>query len=290
MSNELKGAINFGMSFMVRMSIITFIALAVFTSADTTAGTNWDDVKDDIALAAYATDFPVEVLTSVAYIESSFRKEVKADGSSASGLNQITKATWAYLIEKYGPDYQLPSDTSPFDPRANSIMAAMYLTEIGDIMSHRLKREVTPLEMYLGYKFSPYRAVKMLRVKSSTPLIDFYPSASNRNLAVYYKEDGSARTIKDVMNMFKTRMEYATKTYGEEALASVKDLKEFEFLPFRYALEQAAIDCIYEEPEKEPYSIANTHIVKESLDVPGELLASYKNYPSSGRTFNGFFI
>ena len=290
MSKELIGALEFGMSFMVRMSIITIIALSVFTSADSTASTNWNDVKDDISLAAYATDFPVEVLASVAYIESSFRKDVKAKGSSAGGLNQITKATWSYLIEKYGPDYQLPLDTSPFDPRANSIMAAMYLTEINDIMSHRLKREVTPLEMYLGYKFSPYRAVKMLRVKPTTPLLDFYPAAAKRNNAVYYNENGSPRTIKDVIDMFKVRMDYAIDTYGEEATVAVNDLNEFEFLPFRYAMEGGVEDCSMEEPIEEPYSIANVHIVKESLDVPGDDLANYKNYPSSGRTYNGFFI
>lgn len=292
--NTMKKAAKFGMDFGIKMSGLLVLFLITMFQANAYASTNWNKVKDDISLAAYLTDFPAEELAAVAFVESSFRVKVKSPGSSASGLTQITSATWDYLLEKYGPDFNIRKGTSPFDPRANSIMAAMYLTEIKDIMSYRLKRETTLIETYLGYKFSPYRAVRMLQSNPNTPLLEFYPEAAERNEAVYYHKDGSLKTIADVKLMFKKRLGFAKKTYGASAIAGVTELKHFEFMPFQYAMEKGVVDCVPEGKmnEESLFSKIKRKVlatVSNSVEPINGLIA-YNPKPTSGREYNGFLI
>lgn len=290
----LSKAVKFGIDFAVKVFALLLLFKLTFAPALASANENWVKVKDDISLAAYLTEFPAEELAAVAFVESSFRAKAKAKGGSAKGITQITSSTWNYLLEKYGPDYHLRSDISPYDPRANAIMGAMYLTEIKDIMSHRLKREVTLLETYLGYKFSPYRAVRMLRAKESTSLLTFYPAAADRNQAVYYHKDGSLKTIGDVKAMFKKRLGFATKSYGEEANEGVAELKRIEFLQYANALTQGPKDCAAPEPEPEIdlfKEIRDAHIASIGpMAQPVTLKLAYCLEPTSGREWNGFLI
>lgn len=292
--NAMKKAATFGIDFAIKLFGLLFLFLITTFQSNAYANTNWNKVKDDISLAAYLTDFPAEELAAVAFVESSFRVKAKSPGSSASGLTQITSPTWAYLLEKYGPDFNIKEGTSPFDPRANSIMAAMYLTEIKDIMSYHLKRETTLIETYLGYKFSPYRAVRMLKSNPNTPLLYFYPEAAERNEAVYYHKDGSLKTIADVKLMFKKRLSFAKKTYGESAIAGVTELKHFEFIPFQYAMEKGAVDCTADDKmnNESLFSKIKRKVVETincSIEPINDLMA-YNPKPTSGREYNGFLI
>lgn len=290
----LSKAVKFGIDFAVKMFGLLLLFKLTFVPALASANENWDKVKGDISLAAYLTEFPAEELAAVAFVESSFRARAKVKGGSAKGITQITSPTWNYLLEKYGPDYHLRSDVSPYDPRANAIMGAMYLTEIKDIMSHRLKREVTLLETYLGYKFSPYRAVRMLRAKESTSLLTFYPAAADRNQAVYYHKDGRLKTIGDVKAMFKKRLGFATKNYGEEANEGVVELKRIEFLQYANALLRGPKDCAAPEAESvidHFERIRNAHFASIGPMVrPVTHTLAYHLNPTSGREWNGFLI
>lgn len=288
-----------------RAMCITLLIIAGFSTAH--ANNYWNEVKDDIVSASQLTDFDVTELTSVAYVESSFRATVKSKGSSAQGLMQITGPTAAYLIERYGADFGIDENANLLDPRVSAILGSFYLMEIRDIMENRLKRKVTTTEMYLGYKFSPYRAVRMLRQRSTTLLVDFYPEAAERNQSVYYKQDGEPRTVREVYSMFDKRIKGALKKYGEVANALFVAAEEKEFEPYLAAYEQGQVDCNRNSHllAKVKYEFeealagfrlgvtSNSVTLKEDTYTDSSYLNetySISLGKPSGRTYNGFFV
>ena len=211
----------------------------------------WNDVKTNVAEAAHVTNMDVQELAAVGYLESSFRPSVKAKRGSAVGLMQITKPTWRHLVKTYGEAYDITMSSSRKDPTVNAIMAAAYLKESRTIMEKRMGRKVTTLEVYLGHKFGPYRATNLLKTKRYVKLVDFYPGAASRNHSVYYNDNGTAKTIGDVIAMFDKRLRRALDKYGDLAVAELAKVKAREFAPFALAALSGETECIRTLPNPE---------------------------------------
>lgn len=193
--------------------LITLLMLLISTPAFAA----WEDVKNTIAEVAIETNYPVENLAAVSYLESSFRASVTAEVGTATGLMQITRPTWNHLVKTYGKIRGVTTKDLRTDPRANSLMGVEYIKENDAIMTNALGRKLSLFETYMGYKFGPHRAVRFLRASNSTPLIEFYPTAAKYNPAVYFHEDGTMRTVGEVKSMFRNRVSKALSLYARKA-------------------------------------------------------------------------
>lgn len=279
-----------------------FMLLLLFPFTLMAGESNWDKVKGDIALVAHITDFSPTEISAVAFVESSFRANVGSSTSSAKGLMQITSATAKHLLEKYGEDFGIEEDADIMDPRINLLMGTMYLTEIRDIMSYRMGREVSIVETYLGYKFSPYRATRMLKTRDSLTLASFYPEAAKRNQSVYYKSNGEARTLGEVKGMFAKRLNRAMAKYGPEVEMLIVGIRAVHYLPYKRAAEQGMIDCNIDtiqiaQAVKDFNRFVNEHIGTYVTNlvkhVESNLVASRHLNPllmPTGKTYNGFYV
>ena len=269
--------------------IFTIILVSLMPKAS--ANTNWDFVKEDIVLASHDTDFDVGELAAVAFVESSFRPTISAAKGTATGLMQITEPTARHLLDTYGLAYGLELDSDLHDPYVSALLGAMYLTEIRDIMRGRLGREPELIDVYLGYKFSPYRAVRMLQANPNSTLISFYPEASSRNKSVYYKRNGKARTIGEVKSMFENRLLSAYNRYYAEASYLLTLLKVDVFNDHKTG------DCGVKENIIELAEIilnesTRSFLLVESAPVyvEGTMTNNLAPCAPSGKKYHGFYV
>ena len=276
------------------------IALILLLSVACPVDAAWRDVKEIVAMASIATNVPSGELATVGYLESSFRPSVKSKHGSATGLMQITKPTWDYLVRTYGSAYDITKVTLPTDPRANSIMAALYLKENRVIMERRLKRNISVLELYLGHKFGPERATRLLTADGDRTLLDFYPGAASRNKQVYYHTGGVPKTINEVKHMFELRVSRAYQKYAGLALLEVAKVKAAVFTKYQLAYSRGAKDCVATNPSPTEILAAlatvttGTYLHSATVVETGEYnMFTYIGFAggyTSGKRFNGYLV
>ena len=107
-------------------------------------------VQGAINEASKVSGVPVEMLRDIAYVESGFNPNAKNSESSASGLFQITGGTWDYLMGKYKNTLGLSGTENRFDPRANSLLGAMYVKENYNLIKGS-KDNINSTDLYMAH-------------------------------------------------------------------------------------------------------------------------------------------
>lgn len=185
-------------------------------------------VRLAIANAAQATGIDFGYLLGEARLESSLDPSARARTSSAAGLYQFTRATWLNTLEAHGARHGLgwagqaiergriddPAARSRildlrYDPQASALMAAELARENRDRLLGKLGREPEPAELYLAHFLGLDGAIKFLGALDSNPdqsASDLFPQAAAANRAVFFDQDGAARSLEQVMGLMRSRL------------------------------------------------------------------------------------
>lgn len=198
--------------------LLALVSLTTFTAtASISTDSNWDKNKSIIIDAAIASGTSPKLLSATGALESGFVASAKNKrGSSAKGMFQITKRTSNHLIRTYGSSLGIGKNPNIYNASVNAKLSGAYLEEVRVLMEKKLGRPVTLAENYLGYKFSPDRASRMIKAKKSRRMVDFYPGGAKGNAKIYY-DRGRARSVGEVINLLTARINGAMKNYGTEA-------------------------------------------------------------------------
>jgi hypothetical protein len=179
--------------------------------------------------ASASTGMDFSYLMAQAARESSFDPNAKATTSSAHGLYQFVEQTWLSVFKDHGAEYgygDLASKVSTDadghmvvkdaslkkqilglrkDPQLSAEMAAEHASDNQAIMQKKLGRQVTGTDLYLAHFLGVQGATKFLKNMKSDPTAsaaDLFPAAADANNAVFYKDDGSAKSLTDVYQSF----------------------------------------------------------------------------------------
>ncbi len=177
------------------------------------------EVQTALRDASNKTGVSFDFLLSKAYKESSFRKDVQASTSSASGLFQFIKSTWMSMVKTYGHECGLGKHKAALqqgkcspelqhqilalrnDPKLSSFMAAKLTQENTSILKQKIGREPTNKELYLAHFMGPSSAGKFInhlqKTPSSIPCSDFKQCAL-ANQGVFKNASGGDRSYKEV--------------------------------------------------------------------------------------------
>lgn len=198
--------------------LIILTSLTTFTAtASVSTDTNWAKNKSIIIDAAIASGASPKLLSATGAVESGFIASAKNKrGSSAKGMFQITAPTSRHLVKTYGKTLGIGKKPDIYSATVNAKLGGAYLEEVRMEMEAKLGRPVTLAENYIGYKFSPDRAVRMIKGKKSKRMVDFYPGGAKGNAKIYY-DKGRARSVGEVMNLLTARINKAMNNYGTEA-------------------------------------------------------------------------
>lgn len=194
-----------------------------------------EPMRNAIARAAQKTGADFEYLMAQANIESSFNPSAKAPTSSAAGLYQFINSTWLNTLDKHGESLGLgevadmiqirggkakitdPSKRGAimalrYDPQASALMAGALANDNRAALSSFLGREPSHGELYLAHFAGAPGAKEMLSELKSNPAsiaAAILPGAARANRSMFYKADGSARTVGEFMELIRTKVENA---------------------------------------------------------------------------------
>jgi Transglycosylase SLT domain len=161
-----------------------------------------------------------ELITTTIYKESTFRPQAKHRKSSAAGLMQLMPSTARSMITKYGKELGVKHGANLYDPVVSMKLGVAYLHDVRTVVEGRIKRKASDAEIYLAYKYSPERAVKMIRHRGNHRMVDFYPAAAAGNPKDYF-HNGRALTITQTKAKIASGFRTAKKYYGPKIAKDV---------------------------------------------------------------------
>ncbi|MDZ3831863.1 MAG: transglycosylase SLT domain-containing protein [Sphingopyxis sp.] len=195
-------------------------------------------VMNAVQTAAARTGIDFNYLFDVARVESGYNPRAQASTSSARGLFQFTRQTWLATLERHGASHGLAwasdaigrdasgrlSVTDPAlrqqildlrdDPAASSTMAAALTADNREYLESRIGRRAEPVDLYLAHFLGSGGAVKFLSALSADPDqpgATMMPEAASANRSVFYAPDGSMRSLSDIRERFRVKLEEGGK-------------------------------------------------------------------------------
>jgi hypothetical protein len=184
-----------------------------------------DDIVATIRRASARTGSDFDYLLNTAMRESSLQPQAKSKHSSATGLFQFIDQTWLGLVKRYGARHglgalasaieQKPGGTCSIaseetraailalrkDPEISALMAGEAARESEAALEGALGRDVSCGELYAAHFLGQGGAKKLLSLNESDPAQRAslaFPQAAKANRSVFYRADGTARTIGEV--------------------------------------------------------------------------------------------
>ena len=186
------------------------------------AATVRTDVMAALHAASHKTGLDFDYLFNTAMRESSLDTQAKSKSSSASGLFQFIDQTWLGLVKQYGARYGLGSYASAIqqtsdghyvvasndtksailalrqDPELSAVMAGESAKQTKQALECSLGRKVCEGELYAAHFLGVSGARHLIQLSESNPNMRAdvaFPQASKGNKAVFFRADGTAKTV-----------------------------------------------------------------------------------------------
>jgi transglycosylase-like protein with SLT domain len=200
------------------------------------------DVLKGIQQASADTGVDFAFLMAQAAKESGFNPDAKSKGSSAAGLYQFVEQTWLSVVRKHGAEHGLGDLASKIklgedgklrvadptlrkhildlrrDPAISAAMAAEHAADNKERLEAKLNREVGEVDLYLAHFLGLNGATNFLRQMASHPdqgAANLFPKAAAANRSIFYRTDGSPRTLKEIYDRFGQRMTSEMAAYDD---------------------------------------------------------------------------
>jgi hypothetical protein len=195
-------------------------------------------VVSSIRQAAQATNVDFGLLMAQAQQESGFQPDVRASGSSATGLFQFIDSTWLGLVQHYGAKYgvgalaqQITTDANGNatvanpatrqrildlrkDPRLSAALAAEYARQNQTEITAALGRPASNADLYMAHFLGAAGAITFLKAvgnAGATPAADLLPAAAAANRDVFYDSSGRKLSVADIYASFSRRINGAAQ-------------------------------------------------------------------------------
>ena len=203
-------------------------------------------VLDAVQNASARSGIDFDYLFDVARVESAYNPAARASTSSARGLYQFTKQTWLATLDRHGANHGLAwaadaigrdasgrlSVADPAlrqqifdlrdDPAASSNMAAALTGDNRAYLESRIGRSAEPVDLYLAHFLGSGGAAKFLTALAANPDqrgASMMPEAAAANRSVFYAGDGSMRSLAEIRERFRAKLEEGGKTVNMKPVA-----------------------------------------------------------------------
>ena len=206
--------------------------------------------------ASAATGSNFDYLLKTAVRESGLRPEAQSSTSSARGLFQFVEQTWLGLVKECGGRHGLSAYADAIertsdgryratsaaareavlalrnDPEVSAMMAGEYAGRCKTYMESRLGREVGSGELYAAHFLGADAACRLVRLNETAPdasAADAFPQAAGANRNVFYRADGTAKTVREVY-AWAADATNLPESVGAAQVASVSASQRYEYL------------------------------------------------------------
>jgi hypothetical protein len=202
-------------------------------------------VESAIRQASQETGVDFAYLMEKAAVESSFRPELKATTSSATGLYQFIDSTWLSAMKAHGAEHGLGQYADAIqsrggggytvadpdlrrqildlrkDPKISAVLAAELTRDNKAQLEAKVGGPIGSTELYLAHFLGAGGATRFLNAMHENPnraARDVVPDAAGSNTAVFYdRASGQPKTLAQVYDRFAGKF---TQSSGEITTAS----------------------------------------------------------------------
>lgn len=189
-----------------------------------------ENVESAVRQASASTGVDFAYLMEKAAVESSFRTDLKASTSSATGLYQFIDSTWLNTVKQHGDAHGLGqyakaietrSDGRPFvadpgmrreilelrkDPKVSALMVAEFTRDNKEYLEKNTDAQVGATELYMAHFLGAGGASRFLNAMRDNPnqrAKELFPEAAAANYNVFNdKATGEAKTLKQIYDRF----------------------------------------------------------------------------------------
>lgn len=207
-----------------------------------------------IKTASAKSGVSFQYLVAKAAQESSLNPTAQADGSSAAGLFQFTRATWLDMVKRYGSQYgysdlsrqilETPSGKLAVtdetaekrilalrnDPEASALMAAEYARDNSASLESTLGRTPDSADLYLAHFLGANGATALLTAPKGSDATALLPAAAKANPAIFTAPNGHTRTAGEVVALVRSRFDSQLARYAD-AGSTVSDASPITTAP-----------------------------------------------------------
>lgn len=197
----------------------------MLAEATTAAQSTRNEVLSALHQASIVTGSDFRYLLDTAMRESNLKPSAKSNSSSAAGLFQFVEQTWFGLVKQFGAEYGLGSYADTIgkgadgrytvagtanrqailalrnDPKVSALMAGEYANQTKSELESRLGRGVSGGELYAAHFMGPCAACRLIELNAAAPSASAaaaFPAAAEANRSVFYRPDGSPKTVHEV--------------------------------------------------------------------------------------------
>lgn len=188
-------------------------------------------VAHAIKKASAKTGVDFAYLVQQAKAESSFKPNIKAKSSSASGLYQFIESTWLNMVKKHGDKYGMGDMADKIgrngkvadpavrkeilamrnDPEKASAMAAEFARENEQVLDKKWGGDVGSTELYFAHFLGAGQASEFLKERDENPMQQaalLFPKAAKANRNVFYDtKTGRPKTMDEVYAFFDKKFD-----------------------------------------------------------------------------------
>lgn len=206
---------------------------------------------EKIVRASRATDVDPVLLMAIADKESSFKTEVQAQTSSASGLYQFIERTWLGVVRDFGARYGLADAATVLagepsraqrtaildlrrDPYLSAVFAAEMLKRDSLRIARRIGRNLTGGEVYLVHFLGPDGAERMIDEvtrKPDTVAAALLPKPAAANKPIFYGAGAKSLSVAEVRGKFETMISLRLDRYKSVKGVSVPNTAQAPIVP-----------------------------------------------------------
>lgn len=191
-----------------------------------------DEVLSGIRNASRTTGVDFSYMMAKAARESSFRQDVRAGTSSATGLYQFIDQTWLGMVHNHGERHglghyaaRIQEENGRFsvadpglrreildlrlDAGLNATMAGEYANDNRAHLERTTSQRIGPTELYLAHFLGAGGASEFLNAMDQGPGRSgaaLFPAAARANQAIFYDAGGSARSLGEIHERFATQV------------------------------------------------------------------------------------
>jgi len=190
----------------------------------------FDKVKDDLYYASKTTGMDMGDLTALASIEADLVSNSKNKHSTASGMLQHTKGTWAIDRKAYHKQVGIPATAKATDPKASLAIGAAGLMDSKRFLAektHLTESTVRLGDLYMTHFLGRDAAARVINSNSNTP-ISKYVRISKGNYSLFVNKNGKVRTTREFRQYLDTIVKREKAFYSNQVThyANIKERKE----------------------------------------------------------------
>lgn len=202
----------------------------------------------------------------------------------AAGLFQFVPSTWRNLTKQYNLNY---TQDDRLDPEKSKKVMKIFTEENKKQLSKRLGRQPDDYELYLAHGFGAAgagRFIEGLNRNPNTRTSEFFsPLIQKQNRALLFNKDGSAKTLADISNHFKSKMNAPITPFKNNE----KQLPEEAKIPLLEEVNSKLTDLVFskelpnfagqsytpDEEDKDIQKLQEKEGEKEQMQLPQQQVA-----------------